>query len=133
MLLVADNDVQGAVAVLVSILESGEWAEYAAFIELQFRYLADLGISSDCTDPELWRTCQEASAVLITANRSGGPDSLDETIRQKANKDSLPVLTLVNQSRVLRDRAYAHRCAERLIDYLDQISALRGSGRLFIP
>jgi hypothetical protein len=45
----------------------------------------------------------------------------------------LPVLTLADQDRVLRDRSYAGVVAERLLEILFDLDNLRGSGRLYLP
>jgi len=71
---------------------------------------------------------------LVTANRNADTaDSLERVIRAENQPDSLPVLTLADPRRVERDRAYAERTAERILDYLLRIDELRGSGRLYAP
>lgn len=57
--------------------------------------------------------------VLITGNRNDdGADSLEATIRNENQPDSLPVITIADQDRVLQDRLSAERVAESLLDYL---------------
>jgi hypothetical protein len=46
---------------------------------------------------------------------------------------SLPVVTIGDPQRVIRDPAYARECAISLLDALDRIEMLRGTGRLFTP
>jgi hypothetical protein len=95
---------------------------------------ADLGLHPRSTDLEVWRKCQEAELILITANRNeDAPDSLETTIRTQGNSRSLPVFTLANANRVLTDRAYAEAVADRLLDYLFDIENLRGVGRIYLP
>ena len=79
------------------------------------------------------QTCQEMGAVLITGNRTSGDDSLEQMIRDHAGADSLPVVTIGDPQRLVRDRAYASECAIRLLDLLERVETLRGTGRLFIP
>jgi hypothetical protein len=43
------------------------------------------------------------------------------------------VLTLANPKRILIDKAYARRTAERILEYLIDIDQYRGTGRLFVP
>jgi hypothetical protein len=133
MLILADNDVRGVVAVLQRVLESAEWAEYSALIELRFIHFEELQLPRDAPDRAVWQACQAAAAVLITANRSGGANSLTTIIDELSGPDSLPVITLSDPQRIIRDSAYAETSALRLLDYLDRIASLRGTGRLFIP
>jgi hypothetical protein len=46
---------------------------------------------------------------------------------------SLPVFTLANDQRVLRDRLYAEAVADRLIEFLFDIDSYRGTGRQYLP
>ena len=133
MLILTDNDVGGAVTALRRILTSEEWAEFSATLALCFVEFEDVGLVRDASDRVVWQTCQEVGAVLITGNRASGDDSLEQTIRDYAGGDSLPVVTIGDPQRLVRDRAYASECAIRLLDVLERIETLRGTGRLFIP
>ncbi len=71
---------------------------------------------------------------MITGNRNDdGPTSLEATIRNENQPDSLPVITIGDADRVLRDRIYAEKVAERLLDYLMRIDEVRGTGRIYVP
>lgn len=131
--LLSDNDVLGAVAVLRRLLESTEWAEWTHGLDLEFLSFRELGLAPDATDRAVWVAAQDAAAVLVTANRAGGPESLESVIAELAGPTSLPVLTLADPRRIRRDRDYARAAAVRLLDYLSQIESLRGSGRLYLP
>jgi hypothetical protein len=72
-------------------------------------------------------------AVVITGNRASGDDSLEQTIGDHAGAHSLLVVTIGDPQRLIHDRAYASECAMRLLDLLEHIETLRGTGRLFIP
>jgi hypothetical protein len=133
MLILADNDVGGAVAVLRRLLETGERAEFSALIGVEFIDFESLGLPRDAPDRTVWQVCQAAGAVLITGNRASGAASLDQAIRELSGAASLPVLTLADPKRLLRDPAYAETAAVRLLDFLERIDSLRGIGRLFIP
>jgi hypothetical protein len=133
MLVLADNDVGGAVAVLRRTLESAENAVSLEILGVVFTDFEALGLPRDAADRTVWQTCQAVDAVLITGNRSGGPDSLDQVIHELSHEVCLPVLTIADQRRVTRDAAYANACASRLLDYLDRLDSLRGTGRLFLP
>ena len=72
--------------------------------------------------------------VLVTANRDdAGPESLEATIQHQNTPQSLPVFTLANDQRVLRDRQYAETVADRLIEALFDIGSYRGTGRIYLP
>ena len=47
--------------------------------------------------------------------------------------ESLPVLTISDPRRVIREPVYARECAISLLDFVERIETLRGTGRLFIP
>ena len=77
---------------------------------------------------------QREHGVLVTANRNdAGPESLEATIQQQNTPQSLPVFTLANDQRVLRDRQYAEKVADRLIEALSDIDSYRGTGRIYLP
>ena len=121
MLILADNDVGGAVTALRRVLESEEGAEFSAALVLRFVEFEDLSLARDASDRVVWQTCQEMGAVLITGNRASGDDSLEQMIRDHAGADSLPVMTIGDPQRLVRDRAYASECAMRLLDLLERI------------
>lgn|SRR5579883_2949096 len=65
MLILADNDVTGAVAVLRRLVESEAWREYAEILELRFLSFEDLGLPRNAPDRDVWLACQAAGSVLI--------------------------------------------------------------------
>ncbi len=78
--------------------------------------------------------CQRAQVVLVTANRNdAGPESLEATIQHHNTPQSLPVFTLANDQRVLRDRPYAETVADRLIAALFDIDSYRDTARIYVP
>jgi hypothetical protein len=82
----------------------------------------------------VWEVCQREQVVLLTANRNDeSPESLAFTIQQHNTPQSLPVFTLANDQRVLRDRQYAETVPDRLIEALFDIDNYRGTGRLYLP
>ena len=50
MLILADNDVGGAVAALRHILESEEWGEFSATLALHYVEFIDVGLTRDASD-----------------------------------------------------------------------------------
>jgi hypothetical protein len=78
--------------------------------------------------------CQRERLVLVTGNRNADePDSLELVIRDENQPDSLPVVTLANPQRITRDRPYAEKVAERLLERLIAIDDFRGAGRIYVP
>lgn len=63
MLILADNDVGGAVTALQYILESEEWAEFSAALAMHFVEFEDVGLARDASDRVVWQTRQEMRAV----------------------------------------------------------------------
>jgi hypothetical protein len=133
MLILADNDVGGAVAALRHALESPDWADVAAVLNLRFVEFEDLGLPRDASDRSVWETCQAIGAMLITANRAGGKNSLEAAIQDLSDSGSLPVITIADPQRLLRDATYRESAVFSLLDYLERAESLRGAGRLFIP
>lgn len=132
--IMADHDVEGHLRVLLAIWTSPEWSDVWQAMLCEVASFERLGISPDVSDAALWRLCQEHGIVLLTANRNAeSEESLEETIRSQADKQSLPVLTIADPHRLLSERRYAERVAERVLDYLLDIDKLRGVGRLYVP
>jgi hypothetical protein len=93
-----------------------------------------LGLTPDTADLVVWQTSQKNDIVLFTANRNDeGPESLEAVIRRNNELSSLPVITLSNPKRLPRDRRYANRVAQRLLDILKNLNNYRGTGRLYVP
>lgn len=78
--------------------------------------------------------CQDLGIVLVTGNRNAdGVDSLEMTVRNHGTVKSLPVLTISDSKRLLRDRDYPQAAAVKLLEYLTDLENFRGTGRLYIP
>jgi hypothetical protein len=132
--ILADNNIEGQVAILLQICQSPEWREVWAGLGFSLRTFEELGLARNSSDALVWQTCQEQQLILITANRNDdGPDSLEATIREQSTARSLPVLTPANARRVPHDRAYAKETAEKVMEYLLDIENYFGAGRLFVP
>ena len=132
--ILADINAQGHVDDIVQLLQS-EWrAEIWASLNLPIRSFADLGLDRDVADAALWHACQRSQVVLITRNRNAQtPDSLEMTIRSHNTPQCLPVFTLADADRIRKNKPYAERVADRLLEYLLEIDMVRGAGRLFLP
>jgi len=119
---------------LLSIWTSDAWRDVWNGLGYVMENFPALGLPYDASDTLIWRICQREGLVLVTGNRNDdGPDSLEATIRNENQPDSLPVMTISDINRVLQDRLYAERVAERLLDYLMRIDEIRGTGRIYVP
>jgi hypothetical protein len=132
--ILADINVEGVLTSLHFIWLSEAWRELWFSLGLSIEDFKTQGLPFDASDRVVWRTSQERTLILITGNRNAdGPDSLELVIRDENQPDSLPVITLANPRRVLRERDYAEKVAERVLDYLMRIEQFRGAGRLYAP
>ncbi len=132
--IMADHDVEGHLEVLLQVWLSPDWAEFWAEASCDIESFERLGIRDNASDAEVWQLCQERGIVLITGNRNAeGADSLEMTIRRERQSHHLPVFTISDPTRLLRDRDYAEQVAGRLIDHLQRLNELRGAGRIYLP
>jgi hypothetical protein len=131
--ILADGNVEGHLKVLVRVLENTAWREIWASLDVGVVTFDQLGMARDVSDRILWRACQQQNVVLITGNRNAaGADSLEATIRLENTDSSLPVLTIANPARIYTDRPYAEHAAERLLEVLMDLDAMRGAGRIYL-
>lgn len=70
----------------------------------------------------------------MTGNRTtkDGVESLELTVRRLVTSTTLPVLTIGNLNRILYDRNYCERCAERLAEIVMDVEIYRGITRLYL-
>jgi hypothetical protein len=126
--------VVGILTHLGHIWRSDTWRELWLGLGLATESFESLGLPLNASDEVIWRTCQREQLVLITENRHADePDSLELVIQAENQSDSLPVVTIANPQRITRDRLYAQKVAEQLLDYLMRIDEVRGTGRLYVP
>jgi hypothetical protein len=132
--ILADANCAGHLALLLRLMQEGWRHDVWEGLHLAYVSFADLGLHPDASDRAVWEVCQREQVILLTANRNdAGPDSLEATLQQHNTPHSLPVFTLANDQRVLRDRLYAEAVADRLIEFLFDIDSYRGTGRLYLP
>src|SRR5262245_55269647 len=132
--ILADINMAGQADALLLIWTSDIWRDLWSGLGLVMESFPALGLPYDASDAVIWKTCQQEGLVLLTGNRNEeGPDSLEATIRHENQPDSLPVFTVADTRRVLQDRPYAERTAEKILEYLMRIDEVRGVGRLYVP
>ena len=100
------------------IFHALERLEYVDLLGLELKKFKEVGLAINTDDETVWRFCQEKGYLLLTGNRSAkdGSVSLELTVRRLVTEKSLPVLTIGDLERVLSDRKYCERCAERLAE-----------------
>jgi hypothetical protein len=132
--ILADNNIEGHLGAIDRFLRSGIWQEFWEEADVTVVGFRGLGLEPDSPDRVIWQVCQTQEVVLFTGNRNQqGPDSLEETIRQLNQADSLPVITLGDPERFMQDRTYAERAAVKLLEYPLYLDSYRGAGRLYVP
>jgi hypothetical protein len=129
----ADHDIEGQFRELLGLFLSPAWREVWEGLNISVETFPGLGLAENDPDAVVWQTCQARQVILVTGNRNDeGPDLLEATICQFNRPDSLPVFTIGDPQR-FPSRSYVERTAERLLEYLLDIDAYRGTGRLYIP
>lgn len=132
--IMADNNVEGQLDILLDIFHEPTWREIWISLNLPLETFESLKLPRETKDSTLWNICQQREIILITGNRNRhDADSLDATIHASNTPDSLPVITIANPKQIVRSKAYAKKAADRLIEYLFDLEAYRGAGRLFVP
>ena len=132
--IMADHDVEGHLRVLLNVWLSPGWIDIWTASRCEVESFDRLGIAEDAPDSLIWTKCQEREIVLITGNRNAeGDESLESTLQRLGTSRSLPVLTIGDPDRLMRDRRYAEDVAAQLLDYVRDIDKMRGAGRLYLP
>lgn len=107
---------------------------FADLLALELKTFEEVGLFQGTTDEEVWRFCQQHEYFLLTGNRTtkDGSQSLELVVRHLVTSTSLPVLTIGDLERILVDRWYCERCAERLAEIVFNIEDYRGVTRLYL-
>ena len=115
-------------------LEGPNWIEFWQALAIPLLSFNDAGLNDEMPDNELWRLCQKSEWILITGNRNQhGPTSLEETIRNENTPMSLPVITIGSPRLLMNSAEYVERVSGKLLEFLEDIANLRGSGRQYVP
>src|SRR5688572_13291831 len=132
--IMADNDVDGHLEILLRVCHSEQWREIWEALDVTVESFETVGLKRNVSDRELWQACQEREIVLVTGNRNKADDSsLEATIQLLGAESNVPVLTLSKPRQVYVDREYAEQAAVRLMEYLMNVDLFRGAGRLYLP
>ncbi|HYN87531.1 MAG TPA: hypothetical protein VER55_03325 [Ardenticatenaceae bacterium] len=130
--ILSDHNCEGQARAIMTALER---EGYTALFDFRLLIFEDLGLPRTADDETVWRACQQRGCYLLTGNRSGqeGERSLEGVLRRLVTADHLPVLTIANLNRVMHDRDYRWRCAERLAEIVIDPERFWGVSRLFLP
>lgn len=132
--ILADHDVEGHLRVLLNLWLTPTWIDIWSDLSCNVETFERLGIEDNTPDSDIWQLCQRHEIVLIPGNRNAeGEQSLEATIRRLNKPQSLPVFTIGDPDRLMRDRTYAEDVAAQLLDYLQEVDDMRGAGRLYLP
>jgi hypothetical protein len=135
--LLADVNFAGQLDRLMDVLLSPEWIGFWNDCGLVIETFADLGLDPESNDRVVWERCQAERLLLITGNRNDdGQNSLEAAVRG-GPPDALPVLTVSDPGRVIRDGPYARAVALALLEVVTDIirrpETVLGSGRVYLP
>ena len=112
--ILADADVEGQVEVLIDIFNSEEWKSTWEALNWSVEWFENVGLAASTPDDQVCELCQRLTLILITGNRNArGAHSLQATIAAHNSEDKLPVVTIGNAKRLMKDRDYAARAAEK--------------------
>ncbi len=132
--ILADVNILKHFELLCALFESKSRRELWHLLQLACPTFLDLELAAESSDLTVWQKCQDHKLVLLTANRNDdGPDSLETTIRTLNAADKLPVITLANADRILKDKVYGGIVADRTLELLFDMVLYHGCGRLYVP
>jgi hypothetical protein len=132
--LLPDHNIRGQFEVLLRIWTAPDLRIFWEGLSLSAESFDNLKIPITLPDDELWDLCQKRELILVTGNRNkDGAESLEAVIAIRNQPSSLPVITISVPDLVTVDRSYAQRVAEKIIDYVSDLNAIRGAGRLYVP
>lgn len=119
---------------IIRLFERPDRREFWDSLGLECLSFSDVDLVETDSDRVIWDTCQQEKIILVTANRNAdGPDSLERCIADSSAAETLPVVTFADATRFLRDRDYAERTADCLLERLFDIKLYLGAGRIYIP
>jgi hypothetical protein len=129
-----DANIEGQGIRIWTRMQSSEWRELTASLEVSFQTFHDVGLDLASPDDVIWRFCQTHGYYLLTSNRNqASEDSLEATLRREGTSTSLPVFTLPSADSVYSDATFLERVVEKLLDFMLYADNVRGAGRLYLP
>src|SRR3989442_8254410 len=115
----ADANIQGHIDHLLQRMQVGPWSEFWTSLRICSVSFADIGLRPEDPDSVVWQRCQERGVLLLTNNRNDDrADSLESTLQKRNTAQSLPVFTIGDANRILRESSYCDSVIETLLEYL---------------
>jgi hypothetical protein len=134
--LLADVNVQGHLPYLHRLLVVLDLWEVLKAEKIELAAFPDVHLAQDLNDRAIWQFCQSEAWVLLTDNRNDeGEDSLQRTLDTAWRVGHLPVVTVSDKRRLIRDEDYALRLAAHVADVLYGAAQgeYRDQPRIFVP
>ena len=129
-----DANIEGQGARIWMRMQSSEWRDLTADLDVSCKWFRDVGLDVEATDDVVWRFCQTNGYYLLTSNRNQeSEDSLEATIRREWTPTSLPVFTLPHPDRVREGLEFLDRVVSKLLGYVLDADNIRGTVRLYVP
>lgn len=130
MVILSDHDIEGHAHALFGVLGAEGWLE---LVDMSLTTFTELNLPFNSSDRAVWRFAQANGMLLLTNNRNlDGKDSLEQTLREENQPNSLPVITIANVGR-LSERRYRERCAFKLLEIVLELPQHLGRSRIYIP
>lgn len=129
-----DANIEGQGSHIWMRMQSPEWREFTAALDVTFRTFGEAGLDPATADDVIWRYCQAQGHYLLTSNRNKkSADSLEATLLREGTTTSLPVFTLPLPDRVYYSQVFLDSVVEKILDFMLYADNIRGAGRLFLP
>ena len=129
-----DANIEGQGALIWMRMQTSEWREFTADLDVTLRTFRDVGLEPASPDNVVWRFCQANGYYLLTSNRNeDSQDSLEATLRREGTPTSLLLFTLPLPDRVYHSPTFLDRVVEKLFEYVLDADDIVGTGRLYLP
>lgn len=122
-----DSNCKDQALVLFAALER---RGYLALIPMKLRFFFDVYLPDDADDLTIARFCQKYNCLFLSGDRitKNGDASF-----QAAFSNTLPVLTISNLARIIREPDYGQQCAANLAEMVIDLEYYQGITRLYLP
>ncbi|MBW4684446.1 MAG: ACP S-malonyltransferase [Komarekiella atlantica HA4396-MV6] len=131
MIFLVDHNLERHALILSGSISNQGWLDW---LSIRFVTLEEMALSIKSDDRIVWQFAQSNQMILLTANRRmKGKNSLEQVLREENIPTSLPVITLGDADRFLKDSDYREACVNRLIEIMLYIENYMGASRVFIP
>lgn len=122
-----DSNCKDQALVLFAALER---RGYLALIPMKLRFFFDVYLPDDADDLTIARFCQKYGCLFLSGDRitKNGDASF-----QAAFSNTLPVFTISNLARIIREPDYCQQCAANLAEMVIDLKYYQGLTRLYLP